>query len=103
MITVIVEFRLPQAIAREDAQATFRSTAPRYRDLPGLLRKYYFVSDDGSRAGGIYLWNSRADADRLYTDQWKAFIREKYGSEPSLTYLECPLVVDNLTQEIIAG
>jgi ferredoxin-NADP reductase len=102
MITVIVEFKLPQTLSREQAQATFQSTAPKYQGMPGLIRKYYFLSEDGNRAGGIYLWNSRADADRVYTEEWKAFVRGKYASEPSLTYLECPLVVDNLTHEIIA-
>ena len=102
MITVIVEFELPRTLSREQAQATFQSTAAKYRDMPGLIRKYYFLSEDGKRAGGIYLWNSRADADRVYTEGWKAFVRGKYASEPSLTYLECPLVVDNLTHEIIS-
>lgn len=97
MITTLVEFKLPQPISREQARATFLSTAPKYQDLPGLIRKYYVVSPDGSTAGGIYLWQSRADADRLYTDDWKAFVRGKYGTEPSITYLDCPVVVDNLT------
>ena len=103
MITVIVEFKLPQTLSREQAQATFQSTAPKYQDMPGLIRKYYFLAEDGNRAGGIYLWNSRADADRVYTEEWKAFVRDKYASEPSITYLECPLVVDNVAHEIIAG
>jgi hypothetical protein len=53
-------------------------------------------------AGGIYLWNSRAEADVMYTDSWKAFVREKYGTDPLLTYFDSPVVVDNLTNEILA-
>ena len=102
MITVIVEFKLPQAVSRDQARATFLSTAPRYQQMDGLIRKYYFVSPDGTRAGGVYLWKSRAAADQVYTDEWKKFVREKYGSDPSLSYLECPVVVDNLTHEIIS-
>ena len=102
MITVIVEFRLPQPVPVASAKATFLSTAPKYLGMPGLLRKYYVLSEDGSRAGGIYLWNSREEAARAYTDEWKAFVRTKYGCEPSLTYLECPVVVDNLSHEIVA-
>jgi hypothetical protein len=102
MITAIVEFRLPQAISLAQAKETFLGTAPKYRDLPGLIRKYYFLSEDGSKAGGIYLWASRADADRVYTAEWKAFVRDKYGSEPSLTFVACPVVVDNLSHEIVS-
>lgn len=102
MITVIVEFKLPQPISREQARATFLGTAPKYQSLSGLIRKYYFLSPDGAKAGGVYLWKSRAEAELIYTDEWKKFVTEKYGTAPELTYLECPVVVDNLTHEIIA-
>ena len=51
---------------------------------------------------GIYLWASRADADRVYTDEWKTFVRGKYGTDPVLTFLDCPVVVDNLADEIVS-
>ena len=102
MITVIVEFKLPQAISSQQAREIFLSTAPKYQGLPGLIRKYYFLVPDGTTAGGVYLWQSSEDADRLYTDEWRAFVRGKYGSEPVLKYLETPVVVDNLSNEIIS-
>jgi hypothetical protein len=102
MITAIVEFKLPQPISTEQARETFLSTAPRYKGLPGLIRKYYFIAPDGTKAGGVYLWASREDADRLYTEEWRAFVKDKYGTEPALTYLETPVVVDNVVNEIIS-
>jgi hypothetical protein len=74
MITVIAQFKLPQTITRERARETFLSTAPKYKGVPGLIRKYYILSQDGGTAGGIYLWNSREDADRLCTEDWKNFV-----------------------------
>jgi len=103
MITVIVEFKLPQPITNLQAREIFLSTAPKYQGLPGLIRKYYFLVPDGTKAGGVYLWQSRKDADRLYTEEWKSFVHGKYGSDPSLTYLETPVVVDNVTNEIISS
>lgn len=102
MITVIVEFTLPQTMTLEEARTTFLSTAPKYLDMPGLVRKYYFLSEDGAKAGGIYLWQSRAHAERVYTDEWRAFVRGKYGTDPVLSFLACPVVVDNLTHEIVS-
>ncbi|HOA93214.1 MAG TPA: YdhR family protein [Quisquiliibacterium sp.] len=102
MITAIVEFTLPQPMTLAQARETFLSTAPKYRGMPGLIRKYYFRSQDGAKAGGIYLWASRADADRVYTDEWKTFVRGKYGTDPVLTFLDCPVVVDNLADEIVS-
>ena len=101
MITAIVQFKLPQPINREKGQEIFLSTAPKYREVPGLLRKYYLLSTDGQTAGGVYLWKSREQAEQLYTAEWRKFILEKYGSDPSVTYYESPVIVDNLTGEII--
>ncbi|MCP3889487.1 MAG: monooxygenase [Desulfobulbaceae bacterium] len=102
MITVIAEFKLPHSISSHTAQKIFLGTASKYRGMPGLIRKYYFLTPDGKKAGGIYLWKSQEDADRLYTDEWKAFVYSKYGSYPTLTYLDTPVVVDNVLDEIIS-
>ena len=80
MITVIVEFKLPQAISSEQAREIFLSTAPKYQGLPGLIRKYYFLVPDGTKAGGVYLWEYLAQ--RHYTDQWTGFVNEKYAELP---------------------
>lgn len=101
MITALIQFRLPQPVTRSQAREIFLSTAPKYRETPGLIRKYYLLSLDGGTGGGVYLWQSREDAERLYSADWKKFILEKYGSEPSVTYFESPVIVDNLTGEII--
>ena len=66
MIVTIVTFSLPQQTTLAEITKTFQGTAPKYRGMPGLLRKNYFLSEDGRRAGGIYVWGSRADADRVY-------------------------------------
>jgi len=102
MITAFVQFKLPRPVTREEARQTFLGTAPRYRDTPGLLRKYYLLAEDGCTAGGVYLWKSREDAARLYTKAWEEFVRSKYGAPPTVTYFDSPVVVDNTTNEIIS-
>ncbi len=101
MITALVQFKLPQPVTRDKAREIFSSTAPKYREVPGLIRKYYLLSQDGGTAGGVYLWKSRNDAERLYTDDWKRFIVEKYGAEPSVQYFASPVIVDNVSGEIL--
>ena len=102
MITALVQFKLPQPVTRERAQELFAGSAPRYREIPGLIRKYYLLSEDGRTAGGVYLWKSKKDAEGLYTQQWENSIREKYAASPSVTYFESPVIVDNLTQEVVS-
>ena len=95
MIVAIVTFRLPKPASLDEITATFQSTAPRYRGVAGLLRKNYWVSEDGRRAGGIYVWETRADAERVYTAEWKTLVESKYGSPPVIEYLHSPVMVDN--------
>ena len=57
--------------------------------LAGRLRK------------ATYLWNLRQDAEAMYTESWRAFVREKYGTDAIVTYFESPVTVDNLTEQVI--
>jgi hypothetical protein len=95
MIVTIVTFRLPQPATLGEITKTFQATAPKYQGIPGLLRKNYWMSEDGRRAGGIYVWESRAAADRLYTAEWSKFVESKYGTPPKIEYLHSPVMVDN--------
>jgi len=102
MITAIATFQLPKPITLNQAREIFLSTAPKYQGVAGLIRKYYLLSQDGTTVGGVYLWKSRAEAEALYTESWRTFVREKYGTDPTVTYMDSPVVVDNLSNEIIA-
>lgn len=55
MIVQIVRF----ASGLDDAQvgATYEARAARYRDVPGLLQKYYLAFPTGEH-GAVYVWDS---------------------------------------------
>ena len=101
MITAIVQFPLPEPLTPEEAAEVFRCTAAIYRGMPGLIRKVYLLSEDGRTAGGAYLWESRAAAERAYDDAWRRRVVERYGAEPRVTYFASPVVVDNLSGQIL--
>jgi hypothetical protein len=67
----------------------------KYQGLQGLVRKYYLRSEDGRRAGGVYLWETRAAAEAAYNGEWKARVKQLYGSEPEITWFDTPVIVDN--------
>ena len=100
MITALVQFNLPSAITLPEATRRFETSAPKYRNLPGLVRKYYICSEDGRTVGGVYLWESRAAAERLFDDGWRARVQELYGVKPSFTWFATPVIVDNLAGSI---
>ena len=51
MITAIVRFKLPPTVDAARAAELFEGSVPKYRGLPGLIRKYYLF-DAESRTGG---------------------------------------------------
>jgi hypothetical protein len=102
MITVITEFKLPEGTSRERALEIFKASVPRYAGFPGLIRKYYlYGADQGVK--GVYLWESRAAAEKLYTEEFRKGVKERFGAWPTITYFETPIVIDNLTKETIAA
>lgn len=103
MITALIQIKLQQPITQEEAREIYLGTAQKYRDIEGLIRKYYVLAEDGGTAGGVYLWNSRDDAERFYSEDWKKFIFDKYGTQPLVTYFHSPVVVDNSLGEVISG
>jgi hypothetical protein len=103
MIVSIVTFKLPKRLTVEEAATVFKSTAPKYLGKPELVRKHYFVTEAGDRAGSIYLWKSKADAEACYTTEWKVTVTGKYGAPPEILYTNVPVSVDNLKHLIEAS
>jgi hypothetical protein len=100
MITAVVRFRLPEGTTRDDAKAMFEKSAPNYRGVPGLVRKYY---GDDRTGGGVYLWNSREAVERFYSEAWKSMIAERYGAQPEISFYDTSVIVENVDQKASAA
>ena len=92
----------PVGCAGEAAKALFEKSAPNYQGAPGLVRKYYLFGEDRT-GGGVYLWESREAAERMYSDAWRKMITERYGNAPEITYYETPVIVDNASRRAAAA
>jgi hypothetical protein len=101
VITAIVRFKLPATVDTAKAAELFEASAPKYRGLAGLIRKYYLFDAESSTGGGCYLWESREAADRVYNSEWCNMIAERYGAPPEISYFETPVVVDNASGKTI--
>jgi len=102
MITSITRFQLPPGLRAEAVKKGFIEVAPRFKHPSGLLRKYFLISEDGKTGGGVYLWNSMEEARTFSEGVLRPMIRDKFKVEPSIEYYDAPVVVDNVTSEIIA-
>lgn len=95
---VIVQFDLPKR-TEEQAIKGGTGTAPTYRALgaKGLIRKDYLNGETGT--GGVYLWESRQDAEAWYTEERLADLTSRFGVRPRLTWYDTHVTVDNLRHE----
>ena len=94
MIVAIVNFVFPQPLSVDKAREAFEASAPGYQSVPGLRRKHYLISDDGLTGGGVYLWDSRGQAEALYDQAWSDRLQARYGAAPTVTYFQSPVTVD---------
>ena len=94
MITAIVLYDLPPSIGLEECRAHFAKIAPDFLPIPGFIRKQFICARDGKVAGGVYTWETQADAERFYSGEWLDGIRKRYGSEPKITYFEAVALSD---------
>jgi hypothetical protein len=94
-IVAIVSFHMPEPTTADKMTVPFEAAVPVFQKVPGLLKKFFYVSEDGRRAGGIYVWASRADADRLYGGEWRAMVTAKFGGPPTIDFLISPVMIDN--------
>jgi hypothetical protein len=100
-VATLVVVQTPPGVTRAMIEAGFVKAVPTYQNVPGLLRKYFTVSDTGF--GGMYLWKNRAAAEAWYSPAWRARAKATYGTEPQLTYFDSPLQIDNSGQNLGAG
>jgi putative monooxygenase ydhR len=100
MITAIVQYKLPPSIDQKACAEHFRKIASGFRTVPGLIRKQFIHAEDGC-AGGVYLWESRADAEAFYTGPWLDGIRERYGMDPQIKFFETACITDNSVEAVL--
>ena len=68
---------------------------PRFQGAAGLARKYYLFDPETKVGGGVYLWETKAAAEAMYSGPWRESIVERFGNEPTIRYFETPVIVDN--------
>lgn len=93
-ITTLVEIPLPSGISRENVVAKFVDAAPSYKAVPGLLRKYFIISNTCT-FGGIYLWKDEASAQAWFTQSWKDRVVKTYGKPAAMEWFDTPILLSS--------
>ena len=94
MITSITRFPLSPELERDALRKELEAVAPQFKTIPGLIRKYFLLAEDGSTCGGVYVWDSMAEARAFSEGPLRAMIRQKFSVDPQINYYETPVIVD---------
>jgi hypothetical protein len=85
LITAIVRYKLPATIGKNECLAHFHKIAPGFAKEKGFIRKQFIWSENGI-AGGVYQWETLADAKAFYQGPWLDGILSRYGVYPEIEY-----------------
>jgi len=64
----------------EEIDALFDERADNYREMDGLLQKFYLRDEESGRVGGIYVFDSEQSRDALFDSDVHASLRDAYAA-----------------------
>lgn len=91
-VGTVVSVPMPAGIGRQRWIAGFEAALPTYREVPGLLIKYFTLGSDKT-FGGVYLWKDAASAERWFNAAWHQRVREQYGAEARIEWFDTPILL----------
>jgi hypothetical protein len=94
MITVVVNFPLPEGMSLDEFKSRMIKSVPRYQTIPGLVRKNYLYDGKHHVGGGAYTFDTRAQAEECFSEEFVKAVSAAYG-KPEIRYFETPILVDN--------
>lgn len=94
MITVVVNFPLPQDMSLNEFKSRMSKSVPRYQSVPGLVRKNYLYDGKRHVGGGAYTFESREEAEGCFSEEFIKGVTAAYG-KPEISYFETPIFIDN--------
>lgn len=91
-VGTLVEIPIPVGVTRERLATEFNAAVPTYQRVPGLLRKHFTVSSNGS-FGGVYLWKDEASARAWFNEAWHARVLKTYGQDAKIEWFDTPILL----------
>ena len=101
MIIVIVTFKISSDITESILKEKFMESSSLYKDTPGLIRKNYLSDVKNNTAGGVYCFDTLENAKKWFDAERIDWLTQRY-SKPEINFYDNPIVIDNISQEIIS-
>ena len=99
MITVVVNFPIPNSFTPDSYKKRMEETVPRYQNIRGLMRKIYIFNENSQTGGGIYNFENLEDAKACFNEEFQQRVTENFG-KPDITYFDTLIEIDNLSKSV---
>ena len=104
MKTVLITYNLPGKPPRRAITEKFVGAANSiFKGLPGLMSKQFCYDETTGDGHSVYLWESREKAEEFFSPAFVEHFREVFGVDPTITYLDIPVLVDNRVGDVVVN
>ncbi|MCL4798501.1 MAG: hypothetical protein KJ025_02885 [Burkholderiales bacterium] len=104
MHIVTWKYDVMEGKSRQDLVDASVADAQDYLRVPGLIRKYYGIAPDCRSVLEIYLWASKADADRFFDREWDGAASRRWETAPMTRQdFAAPVIVESEQKRVVTG
>ena len=102
MQTVLINYTLEAKPDRNTMLEDFAAAAKnKFKGMPGLHSKVFCYDEKTGNGMSIYLWETKEHADRFFTSDFPAHFHSIFGTEPTITFHNPLVVVDNRAGDVL--
>lgn len=101
MTTVVVKFKYPEELSREQAIERMKVAAKMFENMDGLNSKQFTFDEKNQTFMTIYNWQSLEKAKALFNDNFIPDFEKRVGCKPSFEIFDCIIMVDNRVGDTI--
>jgi len=103
MHIAIWKYDVMEGKSRQDLLDSVKADAPDYRNIPDLIRMVYGIAPDLRSVVEVFLWRSKAAADKFFNREWDGETSRRWESA-AMTRMdyEAPLVVESEQGRVVA-
>ncbi|MCZ0990865.1 hypothetical protein [Streptomyces diastatochromogenes] len=95
MIGVTVTFSYPGDFDRSRIINVAENARGMFEGMPGLRFKFFTFDEERRQAVNFYVWESKEEAARFFTEELRGRVTDLYGVAPSIEFVQIAEIVDN--------
>jgi len=99
---VVLSVKFNSTLGAKELAHCFQKDLDLFKDVPGLIEKYYIAEDNTSATGGIYIFESKSARSAFWNSELAKSIPGRYGVIPDTLRVEQFDVTIDLHEAVLA-